>query len=179
MARKNSSSENEAGPDKKEVHKVADRSCFVVMSIGKPGTELYAHFRAIFNQIKPIIERHGYSVVRADDVQKSGAITRDIVTRLGESDLVIADLTDLNPNVFYELGVRHALRGVGTVMILDEKRTPEIPFDLSAYRVIKFAGELTGIDLLARTLDSFLQDENSDSAAALRDSVSSRSFGRG
>ena len=139
-----------------------EKTCFVVMPIRKLGTDEYLHFRAIYNQIKPTIEGEGYAVLRGDDVQKSGAITKDIVSRLAESDLVVADLTDLNPNVFYELGVRHALRGRGTIMIIDEKRTTDIPFDLSAYRVIKFSGDLTGIETLNTALASFLQ-ESADS----------------
>ncbi len=139
---------------------MSERTCFVVMPIKKLGSPEHSHFRAVFNNIKQIVEKTGYSVIRADDVQRSGAITKDIVSRLAVSDLVIADLTDLNPNVFYELGVRHALRGKGTVMILDEKRTPEIPFDLSAYRVIKFVGDLPGIESLTQALTQFLAEEN-------------------
>jgi tetratricopeptide (TPR) repeat protein len=148
---------------------MSNRTCFVIMPIKKSGTPEHEHFKAIFNLIKPICERRGYLVIRADDVQKSGAITKDIVTRLGESDLVIADLTDLNPNVFYELGVRHALRGRGTVMILDEARTSDIPFDLSAYRVIKFVGQLTGISTLETGLDAFLTGGSDAEHTALRD----------
>jgi len=115
------------------------RNAFVVMPIKKAGSPEYEHFRALFDEIlKPTLEAAGFSTQRADDVQKTGAITKDIILRLAEADLVVADLTDLNPNVFYELGVRHALRGFGTVMILDELRTTDVPFDLSAYRVIKF-----------------------------------------
>jgi len=132
------------------------------MPIGKTGTPDHAQYRAVYHNLKPVVEKAGYSVLRADDVQKSGAITKDIVKRLGESDLVVADLTELNPNVFYELGVRHALRGKGTVMILDDKRTPDIPFDLSAYRVIKFSGDLTGIDVLAQALSQFLEEGTTD-----------------
>jgi tetratricopeptide (TPR) repeat protein len=119
----------------------------------------------VYSNLKPVLEKAGFSAIRADEIQKTGAITKDIVTRLGECDLVIADLTDLNPNVFYELGVRHALRGVGTVMILDEKRTPEIPFDLSAYRVIKFTGDLAGIDALIQALTQFLADDVTDESS--------------
>jgi tetratricopeptide (TPR) repeat protein len=139
---------------------MSQKTCFVIMPIRKPGTAEYAHFRAIFEQLKPSIEKEGFIVLRADDVQKSGAITRDIIANLAEADLVVADLTDLNPNVFYELGVRHALRGNGTVMILDEKRTVDIPFDLGAYRVIKFIGDLTGIEPLRTSLEAFIRESH-------------------
>lgn len=135
------------------------RKVFVIMPIKKAGTPEFQHFRTLYEEIiKPIVKGAAFEVERADDVQKTGAITRDIILRLAESDLVIADLTELNPNVFYELGIRHALRALGTILILDELRTSEIPFDLSAYRVVKFRGELEGIGKLRAELSSFLNN---------------------
>lgn len=142
---------------------MTDLTCFVVMPIGKPGTDDHAHFAAISDHIKGILEPLGYAITRADDVQASGAITKDIVTRLGQADLVIADLTDLNPNVFYELGVRHALRGNGTIMTLDESRTSTIPFDLSSYRVLKYSGNLSGVKALSLGLKSFVNEQQASS----------------
>ncbi|MGL5826991.1 MAG: hypothetical protein ACRCYU_19585 [Nocardioides sp.] len=134
-------------------------TAFVVMPIRKPGTQDHTHFRAIYDEyIKPRLEAHGYLVARADDIQKSGAISKDIVLRLASADLVVADLTDLNANVFYELGIRHALRSRGTIMILDEDRTPEIPFDLAAYRVHKYGtSSIAAIGPLSRGLEASLQ----------------------
>ena len=58
---------------------------------------------------------------------RTGNIIEDILDNLNRADLVIADLTDKNPNVFYELGVRHALRHA---TILISQRLEDIPFDL-------------------------------------------------
>lgn len=132
------------------------QSAFVVMPIKKVGSDEHQHYRALYEEIlKPTLEAAGFSVQRVDDVQKTGAITKDIILRLADADLVVADLTDLNPNVFYELGVRHALRRVGTVMIIDELRTTDIPFDLSAYRVIMFKSVLNGIGRLRAELTAY------------------------
>src|ERR1035437_2086613 len=133
-----------------------NKVCFVIMPIRHEGTTDYDHFRALYNELSPPIANRGYRVVRADDIQRGGAITKDILLALAQADLVVADLTDLNPNVFYELGVRHSLRGKGTVLIVDEVRTPDVPFDLGAYRVIKFRAELTGLAKLRAALDSYL-----------------------
>lgn len=76
-----------------------------------------------------------FRCVRADFVSSSGSITRDVLRRLYLSDAVIADLTDLNPNVFYELGVRHALRS-GTILIALKGTKP--PFDVGDLRVIPY-----------------------------------------
>jgi tetratricopeptide (TPR) repeat protein len=130
--------------------------CFVIMPIRREGTEEFAHFKALYEYtIKPTLEGVGYHVVRADEVTKAGAITKDVVERLARADLVVADMTDLNPNVFWELGVRHALNGRGTLTLIDEKRTSDIPFDLTPYRVIKYAGELLGLGRLKERLTAF------------------------
>ena len=134
-----------------------EKACFVIMSIRKKGTDEHRHFLAIYEQaIKPVAEKHGYVVTRADEIQESGNITRDIIVPLARDSLVIADLTDLNPNVFYELGVRHALQGIGTIMLLDTQRTEDVPFDLKPYRFIEYTGDLIGITQLREGLDRYL-----------------------
>ncbi len=106
------------------------KTCFVIMPIRQPGTPEYEHFRTIRDTvIEPALVGLAYNVVRADDISRSGAVTADIVELIGNAELVVADLTDLNPNVFYELGARHALRKNGTIMLVDETRS-DIPFDL-------------------------------------------------
>jgi tetratricopeptide (TPR) repeat protein len=140
------------------------------MPIRREGTPEHTHFKAFYEEIlKPCLVGHGYDVTRADEVGLSGAITRDIVLRLGDADLVVADLTDLNPNVFYELGVRHSLRGRGTIMIVDETRTDNIPFDLGAYRVIKFKGELAGFAKLRQEIMGFIQSAAVETGTTYRD----------
>jgi hypothetical protein len=127
------------------------------MPIRTEGTEDHLHFLTLYEDwIRPVLVEHGFQVIRADQIQASGAITQDIVLQLANVDLVVADLTDLNPNVFYELGVRHSLRASGTFMLLDEGRTQHIPFDLAAYRIITYRSELTGIGKLRRALVDFL-----------------------
>ena len=70
---------------------------------------------------------------RADDAPETGSITDHLVRQLQRADVVIADLTDDNPNVFYELGIRHTLRP-GTVLLAKDART--LPFDVSHQHVI-------------------------------------------
>jgi tetratricopeptide (TPR) repeat protein len=137
---------------------MSGKECFIVMPIKKDATEDYRHFKTLYEDwIKPIPESQGYKVVRADDIQRSGLITREVISALARADLVVADLTDLNPNVFYELGVRHALRGHGTIMLLDESRTQDVPFDLSPYRVIKFSSDMFGLGVLRKRLASYIE----------------------
>lgn len=134
------------------------KECFIIMPIKKDTTDDYRHFKTLYEDwIKTIPESQGYRVIRADDVQRSGLITREVISTLARADLVIADLTDLNPNVFYELGVRHALRGQGTIMLLDESRTQDVPFDLSPYRVIKFSSDMYGLGILRKRLVAYIE----------------------
>ena len=133
---------------------------FVIQAFGGSEGEDHKHFKAVFKRVRDVVGRYGYdNCIRADEVDRSGAITKDIIERLAKADLVIADLTGLNPNVYYELGVRHALRAGRTIMMLDETRTEHIPFDLSAYRVIKFRADLVGIGKFEEALAAAVTDK--------------------
>jgi hypothetical protein len=114
--------------------------CFVIMPIGKQGTREYKEFKAIFDSlIKPAVEIDnngkptGLRCERADQEIRTGNIPKDIIEKLASAEIVIADLTTRNPNVFYELGVRHSLKQK-TIMIAQS--IDDIPFDVSNYRII-------------------------------------------
>lgn len=89
-------------------------------------------------------------IVRADEVSFPGSITSDIIMRIMHSDIVVADVTYPNPNVFYELGLRHACRA-GTVIIRD-KKGPRIPFDILHLRHIEYENTPSGLKALAGDL---------------------------
>jgi hypothetical protein len=94
----------------------------------------------------------GYAVQRADDIDDLGQITHQIIERLLDDDLVVADLTGLNPNVFYELAVRHAARKpVITLMASGET----IPFDLKDVRTVFY--DLHDPDALERAQEELAQ----------------------
>src|SRR5918992_620737 len=77
----------------------------------------------------------GYDPIRADKISEPGIITNQIIRRVLKSPLVIADLTESNPNVFYELAIRHMVRQP-VVHIIDERH--KLPFDLAGIRIIKY-----------------------------------------
>jgi len=136
------------------------KQCFVIMPIGSEDD--YAKYKDIYEcMIKEAVEDAGLELqcIRADEVSKSGAIIKDIIKRLYEADVVIADLSGLNANVFYELGVRHALKG-GTIMIVDDIKS--IPFDLKPYRVLEYSTTPRGISNFKRDLKRFLQSALDD-----------------
>jgi hypothetical protein len=86
----------------------------------------------IFHLYKDILEKEGYSVYRSDTV---GDILAEIVYSLDSADLVLADLTGLNPNVMYELGLRH---GFTKKTILTSQDLSELPFDLNKYFCLQY-----------------------------------------
>lgn len=131
-------------------------SCFVAMPIRSEGTPEHEHFSAIYEVISDSVTNFGMRCERIDHDPSTGNITKGIVQKLAESDLVIADLSDLNPNVFYELGVRHALRRSGTILIIDKVKTERLPFDINQYRVISYEGTLPGSRKLASELRLFI-----------------------
>ncbi|MBN2090838.1 DUF1566 domain-containing protein [candidate division KSB1 bacterium] len=119
------------------------KKCFVIMPFGEEGTKDHEwNWKIYFQIIKPVVEVCGYEAKRADELEYLGNITHDIIKWLYESQLVIADLTGKNPNVFYELGVRHALMRAGTIPIMRKGEKP--PFDIANYRTIFYSIELDG-----------------------------------
>lgn len=110
------------------------KRCFIVCPIGKDGSDERKRSDKIKRHIiDKALEPLGYETVRADLVDKSGSITTQIVSDLIAADLVIADLTGHNPNVFYELAIRHAFAKPYIQLIEDGE---DIPFDVSSYRTV-------------------------------------------
>jgi hypothetical protein len=113
-------------------------TCFVIAPIGSRGSERYQRFRNLLDfAIRPAVESAnlGLEVVRADDIGGPGSLIRDILEHIAASHIVIADLSEQNPNVFYELGVRHSL---SPRTILIAQKIEDIPFDLRDYRVLAY-----------------------------------------
>ncbi len=110
------------------------KSCFIVSPIGEHGTETRKRSDQILRYIiRPTLEQNGYATVRADEISNPGLITTQILNHLAQDDLVVADLTGHNPNVYYELGIRHA---IGKPIIHLIEKGEEIPFDLASFRTI-------------------------------------------
>lgn len=102
---------------------------FVVMPFGsKPDAEGHLiHFDRVYTDyIRPALVAAGFEVFRADEETSAGEIRKDMFQELLMADPVVADITINNPNVWYELGVRHALRARGVVLIWVEDRGPSM-----------------------------------------------------
>jgi tetratricopeptide (TPR) repeat protein len=107
---------------------------FVVMPFNiKEGID----FNKVFSDfIKPALEEEGFEIFRADEEHRAGEIRTDMFQELLLADLVVADLSIDNPNVWYEMGVRHALRARGVVQIRSKREY--MPFDVYTDRTLSY-----------------------------------------
>ncbi|MFX1284971.1 MAG: nucleoside 2-deoxyribosyltransferase [Promethearchaeota archaeon] len=108
--------------------------CFLICPIGKEGSPERKRADQLYNHIViEILKEYDFEVIRADKIGKPGIITLQIIEQLNSADLVIADLKGHNPNVFYELGIRHV---IGKPIIQIYHPDERIPFDVSGLRSI-------------------------------------------
>jgi hypothetical protein len=122
--------------------------CFVLMPFGrKPSPTpppLEIDFDAVYQTlIVPAIEQAAMTPLRADAEMIGGLIHRPMYERLLICDFAIADLTTANANVFYELGIRHAVRPWSTVLLFAEGT--RLPFDVAPLRGLRYFLTETGI----------------------------------
>jgi tetratricopeptide (TPR) repeat protein len=114
--------------------------CFVLMPFGKKpdptGGDPIDFDRIYETAIQPALDQAGLDAIRADEERTGGIIHKAMFERLLLCDYAVADLTGANPNVFYELGVRHAVRPATTLVIFGKGHVP--PFDVSYVRGLPY-----------------------------------------
>lgn len=104
-------------------------TCFILMPFGNWFDQYYSLI------YRPAIEAVGLSPVRADEIFATAHITSDIIKALQDSSAVLAELTGRNPNVFYELGLAHAM---AKPTVLLSSNMEDVPFDLRHMRVLYY-----------------------------------------
>ena len=109
--------------------------CFVVMGYGRKFD--YRHKRYINLDetykriIEPAVKRAGFKCIRCDSDKHSGIIDLKMYQYLKNSEFVIADISTLNPNALYELGIRHGIKPYSTILMMENKGKKDLPFDLN------------------------------------------------
>lgn len=139
---------------------VKKKLCFVIMPFSSTNRCTSEQWTEIFNNVhKPAVtgSRLGYRCVRSNI--RTGAFIKDILMQLNQADVVLADLTDMNPNVFYELGVRHTLRNR---TILVSQTMDDVPSDLRQYGVITYETTPNGVVEYKKNLNNLLRDIRDD-----------------
>lgn len=145
--------------------KSLEEICFYITAIGEENSIERKHSDLFLGSIvEPALESLNLKVVRADQIDKPGTITKQIIEYLSKAKLVIADLSFNNPNVFYELAIRHAFR-LPTVQIV--RKGDKIPFDVSNSRTIII--DTTDIYSLIPKLDTYKSEISSQVRQALED----------
>jgi len=127
---------------------VDKRLVFVLMPFTDKANEIYDWC------IKPIVQRHVSKCLKADDIFHTGSIIEVIWENINRAKFIIADLTDKNPNVFYEVGIAHT---VGKEVILLAQKEEDVPFDLRHLNIIFYSSSPRGIDKLKSALDDAIK----------------------
>jgi hypothetical protein len=133
-----------------------ERICFVIMPFGEqplPPHGVFQWDELYTDHVKRIVEEMGLKCLRADEILRPGNIVTDVVDNLADAFLVIAELTGHNPNVFYELGVRHAI-SQRTILLAQDAEL--IPFDLRAIRTIVYTFTPRGAEMLCTRLRAMI-----------------------
>ncbi len=126
--------------------------CFVLMPFGKKmdAAARVTNFDSVYAKIiAPAVERSGLEPIRADEEKIGGTIHKPMFERLMLCHYAVADITGANPNVFYELGIRHAMRPRSTVIVFAEGTV--LPFDIALVRGIAYKTDGAGEPLDAET----------------------------
>lgn len=148
--------------------------CFVLMPFGQKrdlsGTLI--DFDAVYRElIAPAVREAGLEPIRADEEMSGGIIHRPMFERLIFCKYAVADLTTANANVFYELGIRHAVRPWSTVLLFS-KGGSQLPFDVAPLRALPYTltpeGGLADAPAMKQLLVERLQEAQE---AASRDPV--------
>jgi tetratricopeptide (TPR) repeat protein len=142
--------------------------CFVLMPFGKKtdGAGRVVDFDEVYKQlIAPAVRAADMEAIRADEEQVGGSIHKPMFERLMLCDYAVADLTGANPNVYYELGIRHAVRPRSTI-ILFAGGTP-LPFDIANLRGLPYqinsAGTPVETDQAVEGITARLRSARADS----------------
>jgi hypothetical protein len=139
------------------------KTCFVVSPIGEEGSPIRKRADQTFRHlVAPVVEARGYEAVRSDHMTRPGLITSQVLQEVAEAALVVADLTGHNPNVFYELAIRHATRQPIVQLISSED---ELPFDIAAMRTIFFdIHDLDSVEQARKDLDGHVSGFEEDAS---------------
>jgi hypothetical protein len=143
------------------------RKLFVIMPFGSLAVPSGSgpsptDFDAVYDRlIRPAGLTENFTVLRIDEVATPGAISEQYLHELFTAEIVVADVSAPNPNVFYELGIRQAMRTGPTVLIA--RKEAELPFDIRQQRVFFYDPSSDEQLLLARTnLSRVLRETTAD-----------------
>lgn len=132
------------------------KSCFIITPIGKDSDPIRRHIDGIIEAaIEPVLEKYDYEVYIPHHMSMPGSIDKQIIKKIHDCDLVIANLTDINPNVMYELALRHCF---GTPSIMIAEKDTKLPFDIGTQRTIFYVNDAKGVLSLKQDLGKAIEE---------------------
>lgn len=136
------------------------KQCFVIAPIGDDESRTRRATDGVVDAvIIPVMMRLGFDVEIAHRMSDAGSITKQVINKIIDSELVICNLTNLNPNVMYELAVRHAVKK--PVITIAENGT-RLPFDIQEDRTIFYVDDMRGTTRLAEQLTPMIKSALDD-----------------
>jgi hypothetical protein len=154
---------------------MSDKTWFFISRIAGPDMADRRESDKLLNYIiEPVLQRCGYvKALRGDQIAQPGVITSQTFTHLWRDDLAIADLTGGNPNVYYELAIRHLSRRPCVQMI---RKGEALPFDVAGHRTIYFDFDVEAAERTRQELEAMIQateqGSSGDDSAALAVEIS-------
>lgn len=136
------------------------KTCFVITPIGKENSDTRRHVDGVIDEIITPVMENDYYIEVAHRLFQSGSINKQIIELIYKSDLVIANLTQLNPNVMYELAFRHTL-GLPAITIAVDGTN--LPFDVISERTIFYKDDIQGAKEAREELEKYISQIDYDS----------------
>ncbi|MBQ9766148.1 MAG: hypothetical protein IJW18_08120 [Lachnospiraceae bacterium] len=144
--------------------KAGRKTCFIITPIGGNGTAIRRKIEGIIDEvIEPVLSELNYIVSVSHRINEPGSVSREIIKNVYESDLVIANLTGNNPNVMYEVALRHAS---AKPIIHITENISDLPFDINDQRTIEYADDMAGAYQLKIDLREMIKCIEFDKPAA-------------
>jgi hypothetical protein len=137
------------------------KDCFIITPIGGSGSDIFKKTNGLIRSvIRPVLNELGFEAIPAHEINEAGSITKQIIQHILNDELVICNLTGLNPNVMYELAIRHSF-GKKVVIVAEDKTV--LPFDISDQRTVFYEDSLIGCEnvkpFLKKVIEAALTDD--------------------